>query len=169
MAGSIFFFHDTIQFIRERHFFFVNGYYVEMRILNAVSIVAFWTSDFFKRVLVKKFFLFPNVFGRNETKYGWKMRVLEVRMESIWKIVHRKKKKMQMEKKRTYLKHMKNDNYLCACFLFFLSFVSLTYYSPLTHTYIHFLFLSLDLFLHIAQLSLIKITHHRHSHNSCDT
>lgn len=163
MAGSIFFFHDTIQFIRERHFFFVNGYYVETRILNAVSIVASWTSDFLKRVLVKKFFLFPNVFGRNETKYGRKMRVLEVRMESIWKIVHRKKKKMQMEKKKNILKtHEKWQLSLCM-----FSFFSHTLFS--SNTYIHSLFLSLDLFLHIAQLSLIKITHHRHSHNSCDT
>lgn len=164
MAGSIFFFHDTIQFIRERHFFFVNGYYVEMRILNAVSIVAFWTSDFFKRVLVKKFFLFPNVFGRNETKYGRKMRVLEVRMESIWKIVHRKKKKMRMEKKKNILKTHEKWQLLSLCMF---SFFSHTLFS--SNTYIHSLFLSLDLFLHIAQLSLIKITHHRHSHNSCDT
>lgn len=151
MAGSIFFFHDTIQFIRERHFFFVNGYYVEMRILNAVSIVAFWTSDFFKRVLVKKFFLFPNVFGRNETKYGWKMRALEVRMESIWKIVHRKKKKMQMEKKKNILKtHEKWQLSLCMFSFFSLFCLSHILFSSNTHIHTFSLSLSWSLSPHCS-------------------
>lgn len=138
MAGSIFFsWHDPIY--SRKTFFFVNGYYVEMRILNAVSIVASWTSDFLKRVLVKKFFLFPNVFGRNETKYGRKMRVLEVRMESIWKIVHRKKKKMQMEKKKNILKTHEKWQLLSLCMF---SFFSHTLFS--SNTYIHSLFLSLS-------------------------